>query len=61
MRARFGVGRSPPLYRGGPAASLASATLHQMLALVDALRVGRVRERKLAVDLLEQRIGTTSA
>lgn len=32
-------------------------SLYQLLALADALRVGRVRERKLALETLEARLG----
>ncbi|MBS0507241.1 MAG: MarR family transcriptional regulator [Proteobacteria bacterium] len=42
-----------PLYRTAPQAALADPALHRLLALVDALRVGRVRERQLAAQLLE--------
>jgi len=31
--------------------------LYELLALVDALRVGRAREKNLAIELLKQRIG----
>lgn len=37
-----------PLYRTAPAAALRDAVLYELLALVDALRSGRVRERKIA-------------
>lgn len=42
-----------PLYRTAPQAALADPALHRMLALVDALRTGRARERDLATQLLE--------
>ena len=42
-----------PLYRSAPWAASHDAQLYELLALVDALRTGRVRERKLAVDVLE--------
>jgi DNA-binding transcriptional MocR family regulator len=38
-----------PLYSSVPAAALKDEKLYQLLSLVDALRVGRVRERELAV------------
>jgi len=30
--------------------------LYEMLALIDALRVGRVREKNMALEMLEMRI-----
>ena len=42
-----------PLYRTAPLAALADPALHRLLALLDALRVGRARERSLAATLLE--------
>lgn len=42
-----------PLYPRVPQAAKADAHLYELLALVDALRVGRPRERKLAGDLLK--------
>ena len=47
-----------PLYRAVPAAALANPALHELLALVDALRSGRARERKLAADELARRLGS---
>jgi len=41
-----------PLYRTAPQAALADAELHRLLALLDGVRVGRARERKLAADLM---------
>lgn len=43
-----------PLYRTVPQAALADPALHQLLALVDALRIGRARERELAKKLLAE-------
>jgi len=43
----------PPLYRTAPQAALADPSLHRLLALLDALRIGRARERSLAARLLE--------
>lgn len=43
----------PPLYHTAPKAALADPALHQLLALVDALRIGRARERSLAAQLIE--------
>lgn len=42
-----------PLYRTVPQAALADPALHRLLALLDALRVGRARERSLAAKLME--------
>ena len=45
-----------PLYPTVPLAAKKDPELYELLALVDALRVGRTRERKLAREQLEQRI-----
>lgn len=45
-----------PLYHTVPEAAANLPPLHEMLALIDALRVGRARERNLARELLEERI-----
>ena len=45
-----------PLYPGVPAAARRDARLHELLALADALRLGRPRERALAGKLLEKAI-----
>ena len=45
-----------PLYPSVIEAALKNSQLHELLALVDALRVGRVRERELAKVKLEKRI-----
>lgn len=42
-----------PLYRTAPQAALADPALHRLLALLDAMRVGRARERSLAAKLME--------
>lgn len=42
-----------PLYRTAPQAALADPALHRLLALLDALRTGRARERALAAELIE--------
>jgi len=42
-----------PLYRTAPQAALADPALHRLLALLDALRAGRARERTLAAKLME--------
>ena len=41
-----------PIYRTVPQAALADPALHRLLALLDAVRAGRARERQLATDLL---------
>jgi DNA-binding Lrp family transcriptional regulator len=45
-----------PLYRGAPKAALRDPLLYEYLALVDALRDGRARERKLAEELIISRL-----
>ena len=42
-----------PLYRTAPEAALADPALHRLLALLDALRTGRARERAMAARLME--------
>ncbi len=46
-----------PLYRNVPLAAAEDPELHEYLALADALRVGRARERSLAKDELMRRLG----
>jgi hypothetical protein len=45
-----------PLYKGAPKAALLDQKLYGVLALCDAIRSGRTRERNLAVELLEKEI-----
>jgi hypothetical protein len=45
-----------PLYRSAPGAARRDPALYELLALVDAVRGGRARERKLAVAELEARL-----
>lgn len=45
-----------PLYKSVPEAAMNDTKLHEMLALVDAIRVGSAREKKLAVAELKKRI-----
>jgi hypothetical protein len=45
-----------PLYPQAPAATAQDASLYALLALTDALRLGRPREVKLARQLLEQHL-----
>jgi hypothetical protein len=46
-----------PLHKGVPEAARNDADLYELLALVDAIRIGRARERKLAAKHLERRLG----
>lgn len=41
-----------PLYTGAPKAALADDRMYELLAMCDAARGGRIRERKIAMDLL---------
>lgn len=50
-----------PLYRTVPQAALRDAALYELLALVDAIRDGRARERRLAAEALESRLGPAAA
>lgn len=45
-----------PLYRSVPAAAKRDVQLYELLALVDAIRDGRARERQLAAKELEKRL-----
>jgi hypothetical protein len=45
-----------PLYKAAPKAALLDAKFYRVLALSDAIRSGRVRERNLAIELLEKEI-----
>ncbi|MGF1636254.1 MAG: hypothetical protein ACFCUU_04215 [Cyclobacteriaceae bacterium] len=45
-----------PLYPKAVDAATKDPELHEVLALIDALRVGRARERNIAVDELRKRI-----
>jgi len=45
-----------PLYKTVPAAAKKDKAFYELLALVDAIRGGRVRERTLAIQELEERI-----
>ena len=46
----------PPLYKSVPQASLKDQELYELLTIVDALREGRVRDRKYAIQELQNRI-----
>ncbi len=45
-----------PLYKHAPAAALQDKGFYELLALVDAVRDGRIRERNLAMNELRTRI-----
>ena len=45
-----------PLYKTVPKIALEDQALYELLALVDAIRVGKAREVKLAIEELEQRL-----
>jgi hypothetical protein len=45
-----------PLYRSAPEAARRNPKLHRRLALIDALRVGRARERKMAAEALDEEL-----
>ncbi len=47
-----------PIYRTAPQAALADPQLHRLLALLDALRSGRARERELAAEWLRAALTT---
>jgi hypothetical protein len=46
----------PPLYKNVPQAALRDSKLYELLALVDAIREGRAREREIAIRELTIRI-----
>lgn len=46
-----------PLYRSVPMAARRDRRLYEYLALLDAIRAGRARERAKAVELLSKRLG----
>ncbi|MEX0828117.1 MAG: hypothetical protein WD005_04105 [Haliea sp.] len=45
-----------PLYKSVPAAARKNSALYELLALIDALRDGRARERKMAAKLLKEKL-----
>lgn len=45
-----------PIHPAAPAAALKNPALHELLALVDAIRAGRARERAMAIKELEARL-----
>lgn len=50
-----------PLYPRLPEAAVADSELYELLALFDALRIGRARERKMATELIEDRLKQTAS
>lgn len=46
-----------PLYHSVPDAAVKDEQFYELLALTDALRVGKARERTIAVDELKKRLG----
>jgi hypothetical protein len=46
------------LYKLAPAAALRDPVFYEYLALVDALRDGRARDRKLAEEMIVKRLRT---
>jgi hypothetical protein len=50
-----------PLYEGAPMLVRRNPALYELLTLVDAIRVGRARERELATKVLRERLGSASA
>ena len=46
----------PPLYETAPDAALQDPKLYEFLALIDALRAGRARERNIAAQEIENRL-----
>ncbi|MSV31317.1 MAG: hypothetical protein EXQ57_02245 [Bryobacterales bacterium] len=50
-----------PLYKAAPIAALRDSCFHAYLALANALRDGRARERKLAEAVLHKRLRTANA
>jgi hypothetical protein len=45
-----------PLYKHAAEAALADPAFYELLSLADALRDGRVRERKIALEILSKRL-----
>ena len=50
-----------PLYRSVPGAARRDPALYDLLALVDAIRVGRARERSIAADAIMGRLSSHAA
>jgi hypothetical protein len=49
-----------PLYRGAPQAALEDERTYRVLALVDVLRLGELRERRIAQGLLDEALSEAS-
>lgn len=47
-----------PLYHLAPKAALADSKLYELLALADAIRGGRARERDMAIKVLKERLNS---
>jgi len=47
-----------PLHKAAPKAARNDKELYELLALVDAIRGGRARERKMAIDQISQRLSS---
>ena len=47
-----------PLYKTVPKAALKDKMLYELLAIVDAIRGGRAREREIAIEELKVRLGS---
>ena len=45
-----------PLYKHAAEAALADPAFYEFLSFVDALRDGRVRERKIALEMISKRL-----
>ena len=50
-----------PLFPGAPTLSIRNPALYELLTIVDALRVGTTRVRKIAADLLAERLSASRA
>ena len=46
-----------PIYKLAPRAAQVDDELYELLAIIDAIRGGRARERKLAIDAFRERLG----
>ncbi len=49
-----------PLFQSAPSAAQNDPDLYALLALIDAIRIGQPRERKLAADILQKQLGLTN-
>jgi hypothetical protein len=46
----------PALFRSAPQAAARNPALYELLALIDAMRVGRVREQRIAIEEITKRL-----